>query len=241
MSLANTLASTGRLAEAAEHYHRQLERSRETGDVRDELFGEANLGRLSFRCGNLDEAREHLERAHAGARRFGVAQVEGEALLGLAAVAAVEDPEKAKTLVEESLALHEKHELTAGEAESRLALGRLHLEAGRLEEAEEQFRQAVRLAGEVGEPGTRVLAHCLLARVVATEYRPAEAALAEQAGRLELFLEMEAHNALYRVSGDPARGGAAKKLLARLVENAPAECRPAMLSVIPLHRSIFGP
>jgi hypothetical protein len=64
------------------------------------------------------------------------------------------------------------------------------------------------------------------------------AALAAHEGRVEIAAAMQARLLLWQATRDPAHLAEAKRVLDRLVEHAPPECRESMIANVRLHREI---
>jgi len=182
--LANALNNMGVIAlrhgqheEATRLYTESASLWRELGNDAAVALALNNLGNAARLRGNHEAARLSLEESLAMQRSAGDVNGCGLTLGLLAEVARDEDfPVRAHELYEESLACFQKGGNRPQIAHTLLAMGGLHHQAGRMDEARGRFAEALLTYGEVGSP--RGLAEVLerlaaLARDLGDEERSA--------------------------------------------------------------------
>ena len=162
----------------------------------------------------------------------------GAALNTLGALAAEEEPERAREMLERALALHREVGARSGEAESLTALGRLEERGGHPEVAAERYGEAVAAAEAVEEPGPGVLAGCLLAGVDPSRYDDAWARLEASEVVLEAFRRMEAHFALWRSKKTDLHLDEAIRILNHMAEDLTDEEVERLLAKNPVCRAL---
>lgn len=118
------------------------------------------LGGILHRLGQRERARRVLEQSLAMATETGIPQYLGEALGALGAHLADEDPDRARALLERAIDIYGRSwgdiwNLTAG----LCALGDLHRQRGRPEDARECYERAAGFADGRGERARSEIAH----------------------------------------------------------------------------------
>ena len=167
-------------------------------------------------------------------------QGEGYALAGLAGLAeAEEDGEGACRLYEEALALRREQGEKGTVAETLVALGRLEVAQGKIENATAHLAEALVLARETKEPGSILGAIVERARLPDGDVQAALAALAEHEERVGHAAKMNARFRLWELTQDKTHLEEAHRLPCFMRDHAPEEDRDSMIHNVPLHRDIM--
>jgi len=233
-----SLQYLGRLSEAKEALDRALAASREQNERVGEGIALVNHGRLYADLGDPERGRATLEESRTILRSIGERRPEGYALHRLGMVAEhTGDLDAAERLYEEAIALRREMEYPHGLSRSLARMGALRLQQDRPNEARPLLDEAYELAKKIHTPDPVVMAAAYLTRV-GGDPATARAAFDEYAGRLRVHDEMEARFVLWQATKDPEQLEAAHRLHTLQIENAPEECREAMLENVRLHREI---
>jgi class 3 adenylate cyclase/tetratricopeptide (TPR) repeat protein len=135
-------------------FERTLERARQINDLEGEAASHQGLGYVALRTGRLAEAHDLLVESLRLFREEGDQQGESQVLALLAELAgAGEDHALAGTLAGEALSRAAAAALPTETAASLELLGRLALQAGRLDDAESSYVRALELHDELGNKG----------------------------------------------------------------------------------------
>jgi tetratricopeptide (TPR) repeat protein len=238
-SLANVHVALGELAEARDHHERFIELSVETGHPLGEAIGLVNLGPLQATLGDPDAARASLESSLAISRRIGARRIEGTAIQWLAVLAGRRgDTDAASRLFDEALQARRAIHNRGGLADTLVHHARFLREGGEIDAARERLAEALELSRELERPQSWLLAASAMAVLEPEAVPVALDALARFGSRVERGERMEARLLLWNATGDRAHLADAHALLRAAIENAPQECREAMLAEVPLHREI---
>jgi len=112
---------------------------------------ENNLGLVLFRQGQIDQAREHLNRSLGICDEMGVEVGKSHVLLSLAEIDLVDhDPDGAVRRIHEALALSEKNNQHGSIAQAHQDLGRVAEMSGGHAEADRQFAAAIGILERAG-------------------------------------------------------------------------------------------
>ncbi|MGQ0614407.1 MAG: serine/threonine-protein kinase [Planctomycetaceae bacterium] len=215
----------GRYAEARAAFETTVAESRASKDRIYEGIGLVNLGRLQAACGDPVRGRGTLEEARVILRAIGQRRPEGYALHRLGVVAEqMGDSAEAERLFEAALSLRREIEYLRGIADTLLALGRLR-------GARELLAEANKIARAIDRPDVIVGSAVCLGD-------GAEEALQAYGDRLRVLDRMKATFALWESSGRAGLLEEAHRLHRHLLENAPEECREAMVQNVPVHRAV---
>ncbi len=164
----------GRPLEAKRSFAEALAHARREAGPRAVGIVEGNLGRASLALGELEQAKSHYERSVRHFEALDDATYLAPALTRLGSLLAEQgETERALAHFERSLALQEKGE--AFIEETLLALGRLQLQRGALDEAEALLTRARTLVEEASMLGEAAEANRLLAEVYQRRGAHAEA------------------------------------------------------------------
>jgi len=112
---------------------------------------ENNLGLVLFRQGQIDQAREHLNRSLGICDEMGVEVGKSHVLLSLAEIDLIDhDPDGARRRIHEALALSEKNNQFGSIAQAHQELGRVAEIAGGHAEADREFAAAIGILERAG-------------------------------------------------------------------------------------------
>jgi len=230
--LARTL---GRLAEAVEHFRAAGDLSDQIGEPRNASVARLSLGGLELLCGRPEAARPLFEEALDLGTRFHPAIV-GHVHLARAEMAVLEgDADAARAALDAARGpLAELRDRGGLITVARLAADVAPSPADAVRHAEEM----VRLARE--HDRAPVLYTALARRAAAPDGDAFEAlALLPDTEPLVPFTDrMRARYDLWRATDDRAHLQAARALLRRLVDGAPADAREGLARRVPLYRRI---
>jgi hypothetical protein len=148
------------------------------------------------------------------------------------------DRVEARRRLDEALRVRRRIQVRPGIADTCLALGVLDAEEGAVGAAVERLDEARRLADEVGDPSTSVLARLHAGFLPGGDPAGARRAFAEVERRLSACARTEARWLLWRHFGDPADLAAARALLDEQARHSPEGARAAMLERVPYARAI---
>ena len=197
-------------------------------------IGLVNLGRLQAAMGDPESGRKALEESRTILRAAGQRRPESYALHRLGAVEEqTGNPDAARHLYDRALAMRREILYASGVAETLLALGRLRLAQGELEEARPLLAEAQTVARDIDRADENVLATVYLGDVAG-----AEEALDALGARMRIADRMEAHFALFKATRNTARLEEAHRLLSHIRDHAPEEYRDSLIEKVPLHREI---
>ncbi|GIG88266.1 AfsR/SARP family transcriptional regulator [Plantactinospora endophytica] len=204
----------GQLSVAAGYYRRDLEICRRIGWPAAQAVALGNLGKCAYHLGRYDDALRAFEEAATLARQTSSVAVEMIACLNAGTVHLDRgDPERARSLLEQTLALHGVLDRPADELDTRSQLTRLECATGDVVAARGHLRRARDLAGRLGDsldPSMRVQLDKAEATVAVADGEPAEAAgtLAGAVQRAEAAgLAFEWAEVLIQLAGVSARLG----------------------------------
>lgn len=188
---ANLLGQLGKLFLSAKRYDEARARLKESNAIYDRAVPRAeghvlnlqHLGQIDLLTGDLDSARQQLERALAEAREFGLPKLEGAILSDLATLALrTGDESRAGQLFDEALAAERKLGRERFVAHLLCARAAVELERGRPEKALLGARDAAQRL-RVAEPAGIPTADAIIVRSLLTLGREAEAARAADSAR----------------------------------------------------------
>ncbi len=149
---------------------------------------------------------------------------------------AAQDAARARDLFEEAIEAGTRGGSVHGARE--LGLGCALRALGEPELARQALEEAMAWARRGGVVRVGVMARAHLAGLEGGDRLAARVELESHGASLPVADRMEAHFLLWEVDGDAADLEAAKRELAFLVDNAPAEHRTSMVENVPLHRRI---
>jgi len=192
--LGRAVSAQGRLAEAADHFERALEKYRAAGDRGGEAMTLANLGYIDYGQGRYRQSAGFYRRALALYRQTGQASGEASVLQNLGLVdLRWGRHDRAAGYFRRSLALFRDAGLRSGEAYVLRNLGELELRRGRYGRAAGHLRRSLELCRQTGNRFCEARAEACFGLVRLRQDRPRQAA-----GRLRRSL------ALHREAGNPS-------------------------------------
>lgn len=161
------LARNGRHDEALSWFEKLRDYSRSVNDAWGIGQSHINSGVAHFHLGNSDKSETYYEKAAEHAREHGNNDLLGRALNNLASLATDKDPDRALELLAESEELKESGADEAGLLGATLNRGIIAVETGRLDLAEDYFRDVVERADRLDRRYLKSLALCNLGNVLA--------------------------------------------------------------------------
>ncbi len=228
----------GLSASAIRLQRRRLALSLRCGDLPGEVNGRFNLAGPLLSVGATDEAMEHVRLAMDVAQEIGMSALD-MALGGFAAEAAEQrgDLDAAERELQKLVAAGaDGHPLRV--ADGILELGLLRMRREQLDEARPHLRRALEIGRKFDDPELRSLAAAALARLgdvppteAANEYRKARS-------RVSDIRRLETCWTLYLATKRMSWRARSTRILARLVRNAPARWRTAMLERVAICREV---
>jgi tetratricopeptide (TPR) repeat protein len=240
-SLGNVLSALGRYGDAIAQYERYIAVSREIDYPRGEMIARTNLGTIQADLGDPEGALGNLDACYDQAREFGDRLTEGYGLAKLGDLARqTGESDRAERLYAEGLAIFRDLALPPHVANTLVSLGRLLAEEARPEDARLCLQEALSIGRELDAAQPVLLATCHLALMPDGKPSLALEALRQHEGRLPCSDRMEARFLLFKATGERAHLEEAHRLLGRLRDHAPEECRETMVSKVPLHGDIVA-
>ena len=160
---------------ALSHFRRAREAFHAAGSTREEALALGNVGRAHEALGQLDQAKQHHERAVEIARSLRDATYLPSALTKLgAALTKSGEHERARACLEEALAAFDRHP-SAFRNETRLALAELHLATHQPGEATKLLNIMLDEATSTSNSSLLLSVHEALARAFEADGAPARA------------------------------------------------------------------
>ena len=243
LNLGHVYSSIRSYAETQQSTECTLQIAREIGNRQSETLALLALTDLYTTLGNITLAKKTLGQTRAVLETIGAKRLEGYVLQAEALLAErSRRPDDAERLYNDALALRRSIKYRSGEAESLLALGRLHLAQGRKERAREHLEAALALGSELSN--TSVIVHATAYLALLEGKRPEAAikaikALEKHESRLSVAHRIEAHFVLWKTTRDREHVDTARRLLLDSRASAPREYRESMVSSVPLHDDVL--
>jgi tetratricopeptide (TPR) repeat protein len=230
---------SGRVEEALGLARSALRRSVETGSSFIECICHHRIGENLHRIGDLDGARDHLERSILLARNLGESSLEAEGLESLSGLLLDGgDVSGAESHYRQALALYRDLRRARSIARTHRALGIILAGRGRTTEAVRLLRRSLGLSRRVGSPDA--LAAIRLAILDEIPVAEAVEAFEAQQETFGVGEAMEARYALFRATGERVHLEEAHRLLTLLRDHAREQYRESMIANVPLHRDIMA-
>jgi eukaryotic-like serine/threonine-protein kinase len=172
-SLGSAQLLRGDVTEAINSFNEELANFQKAGEEQAVAFALGNLGQALAMSGDLKGAEENLNHALAMTRKSGEKHYIAENLTALGRVHYYEAREQeSRKEYEEAISIHDKMGEAYTQEETRLGLAALDLEQGRYDEAASLTRQALNEAEKERMRDEQLMAHAMLARILAKQHQP---------------------------------------------------------------------